>query len=66
MIVSMAVRQANIATSDKFMLMACDGLWDVYESQAAVDFIASALPKCRNDYATAAQASLNWWRFAFS
>ena len=29
----------NINTNDKFLIFACDGLWDVISNQDAVDFI---------------------------
>jgi serine/threonine protein phosphatase PrpC len=35
--------QIVLGTEDKFVILACDGLWDVLTSQAVVDFVSSRL-----------------------
>ena len=43
----------RISSSDKFMIFACDGLWDVMQNQDAVDFINEKLldKKFKGNYA---------------
>ena len=33
------VKRCKITCNDKFVIVACDGLWKVYTNQQAVDFI---------------------------
>lgn len=33
----------TIAAEDEFMIIACDGIWDVMENQEAVDFVRQRL-----------------------
>ena len=42
------VRSHRITAEDEFLLLACDGLWDVASSQAAVTFVAAKL-RAHND-----------------
>eukprot|EP00946_MAST-07B_sp_MAST-7B-sp1_P003518 g3518.t1 len=37
------VTVTHIAPSDEFLILACDGLWDIFSSQEAVDMVASSL-----------------------
>lgn len=37
------VRQINLTDSSKFLLMACDGLWDVVENEEATQFVRDFL-----------------------
>ena len=37
------VREHRLTADDHFLLLACDGLWDVSSSQAAVNFAAARL-----------------------
>ncbi|KAG8345182.1 putative Protein phosphatase 2C [Trypanosoma vivax] len=37
------VRQINLTNSSKFLLMACDGLWDVVENEEATQFVRDFL-----------------------
>ena len=36
-----------LSPHDQFILLACDGLWDVFGNQEAVDFVRAALPLYR-------------------
>ena len=38
----------NIGNNDKFIIIACDGLWDVIDNQSAIDFIKVLLNKNKN------------------
>lgn len=42
------IRSHQLDEKDEFMLMACDGLWDVVSSQAAVTYAASRLRQDNN------------------
>jgi len=37
------IRHFRLAPEDEFMVLACDGLWDVFDSQEAVDFARNHL-----------------------
>ena len=37
------------ANNDKFLLLACDGVWDVFSDEVAVKHVATALASSRND-----------------
>jgi serine/threonine protein phosphatase PrpC len=43
----------KISSSDKFLIFACDGLWDIMQNQDATDFINNLLmdPKYKGNYA---------------
>jgi len=43
------VTATNIVKSDHFLIIACDGLWDVIEDQDAVDFVKAALEVLHED-----------------
>ncbi|XP_078494893.1 protein phosphatase 1G [Ciona intestinalis] len=44
------VRSVKLQPTDEFMVLACDGIWNVYSSQEVVDFVRSRLhpEKCKN------------------
>jgi serine/threonine protein phosphatase PrpC len=42
----------ELNTGDKFMVMACDGLWDVLSNQEVVDFILEELDKLKKNKST--------------
>lgn len=41
------VLQVELTAADRFIVLACDGIWDCMSNQEAVDFVAQALPKDR-------------------
>mmetsp|Transcript_20134 Transcript_20134/g.60767 ORF Transcript_20134/g.60767 Transcript_20134/m.60767 type:complete len:492 (-) Transcript_20134:1012-2487(-) len=49
------VREHRITAADEFLLLACDGLWDVSSSQAAVNFAAAKLRQHNNAEQCAAE-----------
>ena len=42
----------SLSSNDKFMILACDGLWDVLSSQEVVDFILEELEKIKKNKST--------------
>jgi protein phosphatase 1G len=40
------VRTADIGAEDHFMVVACDGIWDILTSQQCVEFVYQRLAKC--------------------
>jgi serine/threonine protein phosphatase PrpC len=45
-----------LSPHDQFILLACDGLWDVFGNQEAVDFVRAALPLHRPEEVPCASA----------
>ncbi|XP_024371750.1 probable protein phosphatase 2C 60 isoform X1 [Physcomitrium patens] len=41
------IRQVDIGPGDEFIVLACDGIWDVMSSQAVVDFVIQKLPTAK-------------------
>ena len=48
LIVEPEVERWSLRSEDEFIIVACDGLWDVFSSQNAVDFARQALRKHNN------------------
>ena len=44
--------QHMITAEDEFMVVACDGVWDVMTSQAVIDFVRARLRPVRRPIAT--------------
>ncbi|CAM6009568.1 unnamed protein product [Sphagnum balticum] len=42
------VRQVELGTGDEFLVLACDGIWDVMSSQGVVDFVHQRLPNAKS------------------
>lgn len=49
------VTHVRLEPTDQFLVVACDGLWDVLSSQAAVDYVASALRDATADLTSICQ-----------
>jgi len=42
------IRQVDLAPEDEFLVLACDGIWDVMTSQEVVDFVSQRLPSAKS------------------
>ncbi|KAG0619205.1 hypothetical protein M758_4G123500 [Ceratodon purpureus] len=42
------IRQVDLGPEDEFIVLACDGIWDVMSSQGVVDFVSQRLPTAKN------------------
>lgn len=49
------ITQRKLISADEFLILACDGVWDVMSNQTAVDTIKESLKKNKNDCKIAAQ-----------
>lgn len=42
------IREVELGPEDEFIVLACDGIWDVMTSQAVVDFVGQRLPTAKS------------------
>jgi len=42
------IKQANLTSAHEFLIIACDGIWDVINNQQAVDIVRTALQQSKN------------------
>lgn len=53
------ITQKRLTTDDEFLILGCDGVWDVFNNQEAVDLVKVELNQNGNDYQKAAKALMN-------
>lgn len=53
------ITQTTLEPNDTFLILACDGVWDVFSSQEAVNIVQGALKAKPDDFENTAKALMN-------
>jgi len=59
MIAEPSLHREELSPTDQFMILACDGLWDVFTHQEAIDFVSNKLASGLTDPQTITESLVN-------
>lgn len=54
------ISERTLGSDDSFLILACDGLWDVATDEQAVEIVMESLSKHRQDVQAASRALVNY------